>query len=131
MFTGEVAMVTGAASGIGRGCVLSLLSRGAAVVGLDISPSIKEVSDSPAYLGLICDLTDEQAVADAFEKTVLAYGGLDMLVLNAGIFTSSCNIESLSLEVWQKVMRVNLDANLTIMPKPTSCSSTLLNTAVC
>ena len=115
MFTGEVAMVTGAASGIGRGCVLSLLSRGAAVVGLDISPSIKEVSDSPAYLGLICDLTDEQAVADAFEKTVLAYGGLDMLVLNAGIFTSSCNIESLSLEVWQKVMRVNLDANLTIM----------------
>lgn len=115
MFTGEVAMVTGAASGIGRGCVLSLLSRGAAVIGLDINPSIKEVSDSPAYLGLICDLTDEQAVANAFEKTVLAYGGLDMLVLNAGIFTSSCNIDSLSLEIWQKVMRVNLDANLTIM----------------
>ncbi|MFH1446816.1 MAG: SDR family oxidoreductase [Chloroflexota bacterium] len=115
MFTGEVAMVTGAASGIGHGCVLSLLSRGAAVVGLDISPSIKEVSDSPAYLGLICDLTDEQAVADAFEKTALAYGGLDMLVLNAGIFTSSCNIDALSLEIWQKVMRVNLDANLTIM----------------
>lgn len=115
MFLGEIALVTGAASGIGRGCTLSLLDRGAVVIGLDISPEIELLSDSPAYLGLVCDLTDEAAVQVAFETAVRTFGGLDMVVLNAGIFTKSAMIKELDLSTWQRVMRINLDANVTIL----------------
>ena len=58
-FTGEIALVTGAASGIGKACVESLLKRGAAVVALDINPTIETLCDRPDFLGLTCDLTDE------------------------------------------------------------------------
>lgn len=115
MFIGEIALVTGAASGIGRGCALSLLERGAVVIGMDINDDIDKVSDSMAYLGLVCDLTDETAVAVAFEKAVRSFGGLDMVVLNAGIFTKSALVKELDLAMWQKVMRINLDANVTIL----------------
>jgi NAD(P)-dependent dehydrogenase (short-subunit alcohol dehydrogenase family) len=115
MFLGEVALVTGAASGIGRGCALSLLDRGAAVIGLDVNPDIESLSDSPAYLGMVCDLTDEAAVALAYETAVRTFGGLDMLVLNAGIFTRSALVENLEMDMWQRVMRINLDANVTIL----------------
>lgn len=115
MLTGEIALVTGAASGIGKACVQSLLERGAVVIGLDIDKKIKSTFAHPAFYGIICDLTSEEAVRNAFSQTVLAFGGLDMLVLNAGIFPSSNNIESLDIKLFQKVMRINLDANLTIM----------------
>jgi NAD(P)-dependent dehydrogenase (short-subunit alcohol dehydrogenase family) len=115
MFAGEIALVTGAASGIGRGCALSLLGRGAAVIGLDISEDIKKVSDSPNYLGLVCDLTNEAATAAAYEEAVRAFGGLDMVVLNAGIFTKSQMVKDLDLAMWQRVMHINLDANVTIL----------------
>jgi hypothetical protein len=50
-FTGEVALVTGAASGIGRAAAQSLLERGAAVVGLDLKPDIARSGEGPATLG--------------------------------------------------------------------------------
>lgn len=115
MFSGEVALVTGGASGIGKGCVESLLARGAAVVSLDINPGVTTLFDRPDYLGLQCDLTDEQAILQSFEQLVRRFGGLDMLVLNAGIFPPSCRIDSLKLADWQKVMRINLDSNLSVM----------------
>jgi rhamnose utilization protein RhaD (predicted bifunctional aldolase and dehydrogenase)/NAD(P)-dependent dehydrogenase (short-subunit alcohol dehydrogenase family) len=115
VFAGEIALVTGGASGIGKACVQSLLSRGAAVVNLDINQSVETLFDRPDYLGLHCDLTDEVAVLRSFETLTRTYGGLDMLVLNAGIFPSSCRIESLTLDHWQKVMRINLDSNLVVM----------------
>ncbi|MEY2490465.1 MAG: hypothetical protein QOC70_2407 [Verrucomicrobiota bacterium] len=116
VFAGEVALVTGAASGIGRACAEALLKRGAAVVGLDIDPSVATcVSSRTEYLGLPCDVTSERAVADALEAGVRAYGGLDMLILNAGVFPAGAPIEQLSAEEWRKVFGVNLDANLTLM----------------
>lgn len=114
-FTGEVALVTGAASGIGRACVESFLARGAAVVGLDINPSIMQLFDRCDFLGLECDVTNEDAIRRALRTTVRAYGGLDMLVLNAGIFLPGCHITSLGLAEWERIMRVNLDANLIIL----------------
>lgn len=114
-FIGEVALVTGGASGIGKACVDSLLARGAAVVSLDINPAVATLYSQPAYLGLQCDLTDEAAILRAFETMVQTFGGLDMLVLNAGIFPAGCRIESLSLAEWQKVMRINLDSNVVVM----------------
>jgi rhamnose utilization protein RhaD (predicted bifunctional aldolase and dehydrogenase)/NAD(P)-dependent dehydrogenase (short-subunit alcohol dehydrogenase family) len=114
-FAGEVALVTGAASGIGKACVGSLLARGAAVVGLDIDSRIASLHDRPDYLGLIADVTDETQLAAALERTARTYGGLDMLILNAGMFPPGRRIESLTTMEWDKVMRLNLDANLMLM----------------
>ncbi len=115
VFAGEVALVTGAASGIGKACVESLLARGAAVVGLDLDPAIEGLFGRADYLGLRCNVADAQEVAAALERTVLAFGGLDMLVLNAGIFPGGCRIAELADAEWRKVMAVNLDANLMLL----------------
>ncbi|MHB8535711.1 MAG: SDR family oxidoreductase, partial [Sulfuricaulis sp.] len=114
-YAGEIALVTGAASGIGKGCVDSLLARGAAVVGLDIDPTVTGLHTRPDYLGLVCDVTDENQLTAALEKTVRGYGGLDMLILNAGMFPPGRRIEALTTMEWDKVMRLNLDANLMLM----------------
>ncbi|HBC43297.1 MAG TPA: bifunctional aldolase/short-chain dehydrogenase [Pseudanabaena sp.] len=114
-FTGEIALVTGAASGIGQACVESLLKRGAAVVGIDINPAIDKLYDRPDFVGVTCDVSNEGAIAHALDQAVIAFGGLDILILNAGIFPSGCRIENLDTATWQKVMNINLDANLVLM----------------
>ena len=115
IFTGEIALVTGAASGIGKACAAAFLTRGAAVVGLDIDPGITQTFDSPSFLGLECDVTDEESLCQALETTVRTFGGLDMLVPNAGVFPPGRRIDVLTSSEWDRVMRVNLDANLTLM----------------
>ena len=114
-FSGEVALVTGAASGIGKAAVEAFLARGAAAVGFDLDAKIESLHARPDFLGLRCDVTDETQVRSALEKAVLAFGGIDMLVLNAGIFTASRKIADLPTEEWRKAMAVNLDANLLLM----------------
>jgi len=116
VFAGEIALVTGAASGIGRACVDALLKRGAAVVGLDLDPGVVNCAGSRTdFLGVQCDVTSEEAVIGALEKGVRAYGGVDMLILNAGVFPAGTPIGKLSSDEWRRVLSVNLDANLTLM----------------
>lgn len=114
-FAGEIALVTGAASGIGKACVDSLLARGAAVVGLDLNPATTSLYKRKDFLGIVCDVTDESALAEAFEQAVRRFGGLDMLVLNAGIFPPSRPIAVLSNADWTKTMDINLDSNLALL----------------
>ncbi|MCG3147562.1 MAG: 3-phenylpropionate-dihydrodiol/cinnamic acid-dihydrodiol dehydrogenase [Verrucomicrobiae bacterium] len=106
VFAGEVALVTGAASGIGNACMESFRKRGAAVVGLDLQPCPD---------GIVCDLTNEAQIRQALAQAIRQYGGLDMLVLNAGIFPQSSSIAELTMEQWRKVMQVNLDATFALM----------------
>jgi NAD(P)-dependent dehydrogenase (short-subunit alcohol dehydrogenase family) len=115
VFTGEVALVTGAASGIGKACVDSLLKRGAAVVGLDVDPGVVRLYARHEFRGITCDLTREADLAAALEEAVRAFGGLDILVLNAGIFPKGCQISEMSTEQWRKVMAINLDANFILL----------------
>ncbi|HVF71473.1 MAG TPA: bifunctional aldolase/short-chain dehydrogenase [Chthoniobacterales bacterium] len=116
IFAGEIACVTGAASGIGKACVQALLRRGTAVVGLDIDPKVNRAGgDRPDFLGLQCDLTSEEAIGAALEASVRRFGGLDMLILNAGIFPAGTRIESVALAEWRRVFAVNLDANLALL----------------
>ena len=112
-----MALVTGAASGIGKACVEALLKRGAAVVGLDINPGDRDaVASAPDFLGLRCDVTDRNSSwRRRSKRAVRAFGGLDMLVLNAGIFPAGRRIDALGTEEWRRVMPVNLDANLTLL----------------
>lgn len=114
-FAGEIALVTGAASGIGKACVESLLKRGAAVVGLDLDPAVATLHDRPDFLGLQGDITSEASLADALAAAVRAYGGLDMLVLNAGIFPGGRRIAELADAEWRRIMHVNLDANHSLL----------------
>jgi rhamnose utilization protein RhaD (predicted bifunctional aldolase and dehydrogenase)/NAD(P)-dependent dehydrogenase (short-subunit alcohol dehydrogenase family) len=114
-FAGEVAIVTGAASGIGKACVASLLKRGAAVAGLDIDPAIKNLFSGEAFSGIQCDVTVESQLAQALETTLHSFGGIDMLVLNAGIFPPGEKIDSLKTSDWQRVMNINLDANFILL----------------
>jgi NAD(P)-dependent dehydrogenase (short-subunit alcohol dehydrogenase family) len=93
----------------------AFLARGAAVVGLDIAANIPTLYDKPAYLGVRCDLTDLHALDQAFEQAVSQFGGLDMLVLNAGVFPGGCLIAELTDAEWERVLRVNLDANLALL----------------
>jgi rhamnose utilization protein RhaD (predicted bifunctional aldolase and dehydrogenase)/NAD(P)-dependent dehydrogenase (short-subunit alcohol dehydrogenase family) len=114
-FAGEVALVTGAASGIGKACAEAFLRRGAAVVGLDRNPAIETLFKRPDYLGVVCDLTDVRSIDAALDAAVRRFGGLDMLVLNAGIFPSSAPIQSISSDSWRSAMAVNVEANLLVM----------------
>ena len=115
VFAGEVALVTGAASGIGKACAESFLSRGAAVVGLDLDPRVTSLHQRPEWLGLECDVTRAAALGEALERTARAFGGLDMLVLNAGVFPGGRRVAELPDEEWQRVLSVNLDANLSLL----------------
>jgi rhamnose utilization protein RhaD (predicted bifunctional aldolase and dehydrogenase)/NAD(P)-dependent dehydrogenase (short-subunit alcohol dehydrogenase family) len=112
---GEVALVTGAASGIGRAVVDSLLARGAAAVGLDVNPAIQTLHPRPDFLGIVCDVTRTEQLQDALETSARAFGGLDVLVLNAGVFPGGCRIDTLADEQWRRVLQVNLDANLSLL----------------
>jgi NAD(P)-dependent dehydrogenase (short-subunit alcohol dehydrogenase family) len=115
VFSGEVALVTGAASGIGQASVAAFLRRGAAVVGLDVNPAICDQHRRPDFLGVVADVTQPHAVESAFDAAVRTFGGLDMLVLNAGIFGATRRIEALSSDEWRATLQVNLDANLSLM----------------
>ncbi len=115
VFSGEVALVTGAASGIGKACVESLLARGAAVIALDINPAIARLHEREDFLGIPCDVTADAEIDAALEAGARAFGGIDMLVLNAGIFPGGTVIEKLRGDEWRKVMQVNVDANLVLL----------------
>jgi NAD(P)-dependent dehydrogenase (short-subunit alcohol dehydrogenase family) len=84
-------------------------------VALDLEAKVSSMKNDANFLGLQCDLTSEAQFMQALEQTIEKFGGLDMLVLNAGIFPKGCRIDSLKTEEWQKVMRINLDANLLLM----------------
>ena len=107
---GRVAVVTGAASGIGRACAAELLSRGAAVIGIDVAAEVGETFDGPAWLGVTADVTDPEAVANALSTGVERFGGVDMAVLAAGIFGATRPVAELDPEEWRRVQAVNVDS---------------------
>jgi rhamnose utilization protein RhaD (predicted bifunctional aldolase and dehydrogenase)/NAD(P)-dependent dehydrogenase (short-subunit alcohol dehydrogenase family) len=116
VFTGEVALVTGAASGIGKACVQAFLARGAAVVGLDLNPAVSNAAGARVdYAGFVCDITRADALQEALEGAVKTFGGIDMLVLNAGVFPGGRAIDELPDDEWRRVNEINVDANLALL----------------
>jgi rhamnulose-1-phosphate aldolase/alcohol dehydrogenase len=110
--TGKVALVTGGAGGIGRAIAERLIGEGACVVLADIDESLlakveAEIAEraTPDFVrGVHLDVTSEAAVADGFVAAARHYGGLDILVSNAGI-SSAAPVEDTSLDLW----RSNID----------------------
>lgn len=113
--TGQVAVVTGAASGIGRACAEELLSLGAAVVGLDISDTITETFDSDSWLGIVTDVTSTDATAAALRTAVERFGGVDLLVVAAGVFAQSAPITAVDPSTWDRTFAINVDCVRTLL----------------
>ena len=108
---GKVALVSGAAAGIGLAIGKVLHEQGAAVVALDINPDVVAAFQGPDQLGLVVDLTNQEAVKNAIIETVRRFGGLDILVSNAGIFTAGANIEDLDDSNWSRSLLLNLTSH--------------------
>jgi rhamnulose-1-phosphate aldolase/alcohol dehydrogenase len=101
---GKVALVTGAAGGIGRALIEGLAAAGACVVAFDIDA--EGAADAVSTLGRTgvsvgADVTSETAVAEAFTAAIEAFGGVDIVVSNAGI-ASSAPIEQTTLAEWER-----------------------------
>jgi len=108
---GKVAIVTGSAAGIGFACAASLAHSGAKVIGIDLSPEIEEQMAKIGGIGIVANLTNEEKVKEAVEGVVRQFGGLDILVSNAGIFTAGAYLENLEQSNWDKSMAVNLTSH--------------------
>lgn len=110
---GRVVVVTGAASGIGRATAQRLAQDGAHVAIMDINlQGAQKVADELVEkhglrraMALQCDVTDETAVERAFEEVILAYGGIDIVVSNAGIAISA-PIEDTTITDWNKTFDI-------------------------
>jgi rhamnulose-1-phosphate aldolase/alcohol dehydrogenase len=110
----RVALVTGGAGAIGRAVARRLAREGAHVVVADldgdgaarVAAELAKEAPATAPLGLAMDVTSEASVEEAFRRTVAAYGGLDILVSNAGI-AHSAPIEAMGLDDWERSFAVN------------------------
>ena len=114
LFADKVALVTGAGSGIGRATALAFARYGAGVGVLGrtaeevetVAAEIRTLGGSA--LALVADVSDEAAMRDAVETLAAAYGGIDIVVANAGINGVWAPIDDLAPDEWDETIAVNL-----------------------
>ncbi|MFZ4962781.1 SDR family NAD(P)-dependent oxidoreductase [Pseudomonas sp. Mn2068] len=105
---GKVALVTGAASGIGRAIALLLHARGAKVIAEDLNPAVEELA-LPGLVPLVADITRDGAAERTVALAVEQFGRLDILVNNAGIILNKLVID-MTREDWERIQAVNVTA---------------------
>lgn len=106
---GKVAIVTGAAGGIGKATAVKLHQDGAVVVGMDINPAVTENLSGEGISGVVCDITDNEKFQAAVDAVATEFGGIDIIVANAGIFKAGEYIEELD-KSWDLHLLINLTA---------------------
>ncbi len=109
----RVAVITGAAAGIGQATAVGLAKRGAVVVGIDLVEAsetgrIVEAAGGE-WLGIKADVSLPDQVSTAAQAVLAAFGRVDILVNNAGIFPK-CAFDDLTYEEWKRVLTINLDS---------------------
>jgi 3-oxoacyl-[acyl-carrier protein] reductase len=108
--TGRTAIVTGAASGIGRSCARALAVEGARVVFADLDPggaaeAASEAGETHAALGV--DVTDPDSVSALVSHTQRSFGTLDVLVTCAGVFHDT-PLDRIAADEWDRILAINL-----------------------
>src|SRR5687767_6632015 len=115
-FAGKRAVITGASSGIGRATALRLAREGAQVAliarrreGLEAIAA--EIGTDLPMLVLPADCADESSIAGAIDEAAVTFGGLDIVVSNAGIelLGEDDRVDRLELSVWRRLLQNNLD----------------------
>jgi NAD(P)-dependent dehydrogenase (short-subunit alcohol dehydrogenase family) len=113
-FAGQVAFVTGAGSGIGRATALAFAAEGAAVAVAGVpEDGVRETArvieaDGGRALALTCDVTREDDVRAALDRTVETFGRLDLAFNNAGVEQSRTPLAELATEEWHRIVDVDL-----------------------
>ena len=112
-FSGKVAVVTGAASGIGREAALGFAAGGAAVVAVDLAPGVEDTAAAIREAGGVADalvgsVADEAFVAAMVDHAVAAHGRLDIDFANAGISGGLARLAEVEVSEWRQVLEVNL-----------------------
>lgn len=109
---GKVALVTGAARGIGFEAARQMHLRGASVAVLDLDPTeAQEAAEriGPRAIGLAGDVTDQNAMMNAVAEVVEKFGGLDVAIANAGIAQKQfATVRGISGEEWERVFEVDM-----------------------
>ena len=110
---GRRAVVTGGAQGIGRAIVERFLDSGASVSIWDRNPeltesTVRELGGRGTVRGLVVDVTDEKGVGEAVAGTVTEFGGIDILVANAGIAGPNMELWNYPADAWRQVIEIDL-----------------------
>ena len=112
-FTNQVAIITGAASGIGRACAIRFAQEGANVACLDLNEEANEAAATECRdlgveaIALTCNVADPDSVQAAVQATLSQWGRVDILITAAGIY-SGAPLPEVSLPQWQRLIDVNL-----------------------
>lgn len=114
---GKIALVTGCAAGIGFAIAESLAEQGAQVVGLDIDKDIPAIMQKIGGVGIVVNLTEDQPVQDAIDFIVRSYGGIDIVVSNAGIFPKNEHLDAMAQTDWDRTIAINLTSHQKLMHK--------------
>ncbi len=118
---GHVAIVTGAAGAIGSGICRGLLENGCLVAATDLAGPhldglVEELRGSfgPRVIGVPLDVTDAASVAAGFASATSTWGGVDLVIVNAGIAHVS-SLDAMNLEAFRRLERVNVEGTLLVL----------------
>jgi NAD(P)-dependent dehydrogenase (short-subunit alcohol dehydrogenase family) len=136
-FSGKVAIVTGAASGIGRATAIALAQRGASVALFDLHEEamgkvVAEVgTPHSSMLGIKVDVGDADAIASAVERVAATLGGVDIAAHCAGVQSYGSAV-STTLDDWEKTLRLDLDSafylSRAVLPHMKACGGSIVFT---
>jgi rhamnose utilization protein RhaD (predicted bifunctional aldolase and dehydrogenase)/NAD(P)-dependent dehydrogenase (short-subunit alcohol dehydrogenase family) len=119
--TGHTALITGAAGAIGSGIAQELLEQGCHVAVSDLEGDSlnnlgRELKNrfGPRTTAVPLDVTDPKSVADGFDAVIRTWGGIDLVVLNAGIAHVAA-LEDIDLKTFQKLEQINIEGNLIML----------------
>jgi NAD(P)-dependent dehydrogenase (short-subunit alcohol dehydrogenase family) len=111
----QVAIVTGAASGMGEAISTKFLAEGATVIGLDVNKeglqSLSEKND--LFTGIVADIQDHEVLSEIVDDVVLQHGTINILINNAGISYYNLTVDT-TIEQWRHTHKVNLEAQFVL-----------------
>jgi 3-oxoacyl-[acyl-carrier protein] reductase len=113
-FENKVAVITGAAVGIGKGVAVKFALEGAKVVAIDINKEKLEALKNEiekgggSVLTLVCDVSDEKAVNEAFDIVRRQLGKINILVNNAALWRDTCSFVDSTTELWKRYLDINI-----------------------